>query len=158
MVQVGGSAYKRIPLEGSTEGIQKQRLFTERRGRDPAPNHRGELLPAQVLKSERGRLVGAVNVQGQSSCQRQGQSRHGASGKKYPYLSLLPPSISCQPLPLAKPSQKGARRPESQGDAENRQRRAENRSGWGGARGRGCCPISQMRKLMLNAEENEGPT
>ena len=31
-------------------------------------------------------------------------------------------------------------------------------SAWGEAQGRGCCPISQMRKQMLNAQENEGHT
>lgn len=86
-----------------------------------------------------------------------GQSRHRASAE-IPSPSLLPPFISCQPLPLAKPSQKEARRPESQGDAQNRQRRTESRPGWGEAQGGGCCPISQMGKQMFNAQENEGHT
>lgn len=58
----------------------------------PSGGHCGKLFPcpgAEVgrdseLETKRGHMVGAVDKKGESPCQTQGQSRHGASGEKYP--------------------------------------------------------------------------
>lgn len=146
-----GSGQKRIPLEGSTEGTGKQRPLTERRGggqtrmaKCPAPCHHGELLPAQVLKQG-----GNLSWKGEGPLGRS----HGPGGteplperkakagpehwEKYPSPSLLHPSApaSSSPWPsLARRESEGQGARGGgygEGNAQNRRRKVENRSGWG---------------------------
>lgn len=88
-----------------------------------APSHREELSPAQVLKRGGNLSWGGEGPPSRSRGpagtepvpERKARAGSGHQGRNNPSPSLPPPSISCQCFPLAKPSQKGARRPGSRG-------------------------------------------
>lgn len=133
-----GSVCKRIPLTSSNERIRKQGMLTEGKGRRPASIHCEELLPAQVLKSGwnlswigRGLPGGSCGREGTESLietrAKAGRERRGRSTPAF----LSPCLLSALPISYAQPE--GSQKPGIQGGAQNRQRRAENRSGWNGA-------------------------